>query len=127
MVAAMTCAHVLLVGFVNSIVGLFFVVLGTSIAPANDDGHSKYHAEFYQHLMQPESGRPCCDDKDCRPAKFKITKAGPAFYIGGKWILPPAKTIIEKLTPDGKGHWCGIGENATAPMTYCAIVPFSGT
>jgi hypothetical protein len=103
--------------------GSFLVITGANAARADEDGHAKYHTEFYQYLKQPGNGASCCDNHDCRPAKYRMTKEGPEFFIGGRWIVPPKRSVMRMLTPDGQGHWCGIDLNAGNPLTYCAIIP----
>ena len=89
-------------------------------------GHALHHHGFYDGLKQPGTNLSCCHDKDCRPAKFRITQSGVQFQIAGKWIDAPAERTLEIDTPDGAGHWCGYGESTNAPHTYCAIVPKGG-
>lgn len=86
-------------------------------------GHMKFHNQFYKHLKQPNSEVSCCDNKDCRPARHRMTKNGHEFHIGGRWLTVDRTKLINTVTPDGGGHWCGLYEYAHT-ITFCGIVPF---
>lgn len=107
---------------------LAFLIAGTLSAQADDPhGHAQYHEEFYRHLKQPGSGMSCCDNKDCRPSDHRVQSDGTIqFNIAGRWLTVPRSLTLEVLTPDGQGHWCGVHET-TSPITFCAILPRSGS
>jgi hypothetical protein len=107
--------------FLIAVAGFIAVALS-----ADKAGHDKFHEQFYSSLQHPKSKMPCCNDRDCRPAKYKIEQSGVSFFVGGKWIEVPKRTVMETVTPDGLGHWCGIEEHRDFPVTYCAVLPFQG-
>jgi len=81
------------------------------------DGHAKYHDHFYSKLKQ-SNGISCCNDQDCRPATYRQIGGRVEFFIGDRWIVAPQEKVQTMVTPDGGGHWCGIGY-----ATFCAILP----
>ena len=106
----------------------FACVLWPFLALAHDPaGHARHHEGFYMGLKQPGTGVSCCNNQDCRPAKFKITATGIQMEVAGKWIVPPMSKVIETETPGGNSaHWCGVMEHSASPITFCAIVPRGG-
>lgn len=106
---------------------LFALLLMSTAALADDPaGHAKFHSEFYNKLKVPGKGYSCCNDKDCRPAKYRHTARGVEFLIAGKWIEPPKDRLMMRDTPDDGGHWCGNEHGnsiAPGPHTICAIIP----
>ncbi len=106
------------------VISLMFFVSG---AYGEDrHGHMKYHHQFYQKLKQPGSNLSCCNDKDCRPARHRVTQFGRhEFFVAGRWLRVAKTKLIEDIvTPDGGGHWCGVNENTPRALTFCGIVPF---
>ncbi len=85
--------------------------------------HQQLHIEFYSKLTRPGTKMSCCNDKDCRPAQHRLNAGEHEFFVGGKWVRVAKQWIIEdKLTPDGRSHWCGINEGTASTYTYCGIV-----
>ena len=112
----------------RSIVAL--LLMSTSALADDPIGHAKHHNDFYSKQTIPGSDLSCCNDKDCRPVKYKFTSKGVRMLIGGRWIYPPAKRVMFRDTPDAGGHWCGFEEGLPQgnghPHTLCAIVPIPG-
>jgi hypothetical protein len=111
---------------VTSAAMLFAFVFASSAIAHDHAGHARYHENFYMGLKQPGSNVSCCNDRDCRPVRHRITPAGVVLEIGGRWIIPPQSQMIETDTPDAGAHWCGVGEDMREPITFCAIVPRGG-
>jgi hypothetical protein len=66
---------------------------------------------MYSHLLDGW-GTPCCNNTDCRPARFRITPRGVEMFVDRNWIrIPPDKLQYRILHGDsgetGGGHWCG--------------------
>jgi hypothetical protein len=79
-------------------------------------------------------GNSCCNNKDCRPAPFRVTPSGVQMFIDGAWIDVPNYTIeYRTLAGDsgetGGGHWCGRVyqkvDNSLFHVTQCAVLPLS--
>jgi hypothetical protein len=57
-------------------------------------------------------GNSCCNDKDCRPALYRMTPTGVQMLVNGDWITIPDYVIQYRALhgdtgeTDG-GHWCG--------------------
>src|SRR5215813_13559194 len=76
------------------------------LAAACAEGH-----DIYSGLMDPLGESSCCDDKDCRPAHYRITSAGVEMLLDDEWVRVPNK-VIQYRSLDGDtgetrgGHWC---------------------
>jgi hypothetical protein len=80
--------------------------------------------DIYMSLVDRE-GQTCCHDRDCRPARYRITAAGVEMLVDRSWIVVPDDTIqyhaLEGDTGEtAGGHWCGKAEYG---VTYCAVLP----
>jgi hypothetical protein len=77
-------------------------------------------------------GNSCCDEKDCRPAPYRVTPVGVQMFVDGEWIIVPDYAIqYRALSGDtgetAGGHWCGDiryrhGDGMDY-STHCAILP----
>src|SRR5215211_4367504 len=98
-------------------VWILLFALGTGRSPAHD---------IYTHLMS-KSGKSCCDNSDCRPARYRITSSGVEMLVGETWVWVP-RGIIEYRMLEGDtgetngGHWCGERYEGGF-VTYCAFLP----
>lgn len=105
-----------------------FAMLFASAAMASGaaPGHHLHHDEFYSKLKRPGTDKSCCDNRDCRPVRHRVTADGVEFFVHSQWRLMPRTRTLEVPTPDGKAHWCGtrVEGPGIVPITYCAIVPF---
>src|SRR5262249_8870558 len=78
------------------------------LAAACAEGH-----DIYSGLMDPLGESSCCDDKDCRPAHYRITSAGVEMLLDDEWVRVPNKAI-QYRSLDGDtgetrgGHWRGV-------------------
>jgi hypothetical protein len=98
-----------------------------SIVQAHDPaGHAKHHDEFYRHLKIPGTVMSCCNNQDCRPAKYRITSTGVEMEVAGRWIMTPQSRVIEHIEAT-ESHWCGVNEDTDSPKTFCAIIPRQGS
>ena len=102
---------------------LAYSLLARSSEPDHEAGHERFHDQFYKRLRIPGTVVPCCNDNDCRPTEFRVTSAGVVFFVRGRWIKPPPERVIQRTTPDGGGHWCGVAFKGGLAHTYCAIIP----
>jgi hypothetical protein len=97
-------------------VALAIVVTGSEPIKAHD---------IYSALRD-RAGVSCCNEQDCRPARYRFTPAGVQMLVNGEWILVPDETI-QYRTLEGDtgetagGHWCGTTGLGT--LTHCAILP----
>ena len=102
------------------------VLMFASSALAQDhSGHAKHHDQLYKSLKQPGTGMSCCNNQDCRPVPHRITTTGVEFFVHGRWLMPPARVVME-VDMTSESHWCGVAEGSASPITYCAIVPRGG-
>ena len=69
--------------------------------------------DIYSGLMDRLGESSCCDDRDCRPAHYRITSAGVEMLLDDEWVGVP-NDVIRYRTLDGDtgethgGHWCGV-------------------
>ena len=94
-------------------------------------GSSRAH-DIYSGLTD-SWGKACCDETDCRPARFRTTAEGLEMLVDDDWIAVHQQAIqYRALTGDtgttGGGHWCGskltgLGTTNGTHITRCAIVP----
>jgi hypothetical protein len=87
--------------------------------------------DIYLHLKD-RLGNSCCDDKDCRPAPYRVTPAGVQMFVDGEWIAVPDYAIQYRALPGDTGetaggHWCGIIRDGHGDRvdysTLCAVLP----
>ena len=72
----------------------------------------------YDKWTQPDNGASCCNNKDCRPSRAYMHEDGLwRAWNGSEWVAVPPGKVIEKPSPDGRTHWCGVGST-----TYCLLV-----
>ncbi len=96
--------------------------------------HARAH-DIYAPLKD-RWGNSCCDDRDCRPAPYRVTPTGVQILVNGEWISVPEYTIQYRALPEDTGetaggHWCGTmryrhGEGWDY-STHCAILPPNAT
>ena len=87
--------------------------------------------DIYSHLKDGW-GNSCCDDKDCRPAPYRVTPTGVQMFVDGEWIVVPDYAIQYRTLPGDTGetaggHWCGSirtrhGDGLDYSI-HCAILP----
>jgi hypothetical protein len=77
-------------------------------------------------------GNSCCNNRDCRPAPYRVTANGLQMYVNGNWIVVPGAAIQYRALPGDSGethggHWCGhvldSHDNRWLYITQCAILP----
>jgi hypothetical protein len=81
--------------------------------------------------LRDSFGNSCCDEKDCRPALYRVTPTGVQMFVYGEWIAVPDYTIrYQSLLGDtgetGGGHWCGRirrHDDGVDYTTHCAVLP----
>ena len=87
--------------------------------------------DIYSHLKDGW-GNSCCDEKDCRPAPYRVTPAGVRMFVDGDWIAVPDYAIQYRTLPGDTGetaggHWCGIIRDGHGDRinysTLCAVLP----
>ena len=77
------------------------------------------------------AGKSCCDNRDCRPAHYRVKGGGVQMFVYGHWLVIPRDKIQYRAIADDTGetaggHWCGQGQqghNFVFYTTRCAILP----
>lgn len=73
--------------------------------------------EPYSDWKIPGTGVSCCDNRDCGPVRADRDMDGRwIVFKDGREIVVPASRVLPIPSPDGRSHWCGIGE-----ITYCFV------
>ena len=89
--------------------------------------------DIYSHLRDG-GGVSCCEDRDCRPALYRVTARGVQMFVDQQWIDVPEEQIQYRSLPgdDGRtggGRGCGWALDPTGPAgdgrahTICAVLP----
>ena len=89
--------------------------------------------DLYSHLVD-EVGASCCDNRDCRPARYRVSATGVQMFVDQRWIDVPDERIQYRALPGdtgetGGGHWCGsfyqpdVSSRSILHMTKCAVLP----
>jgi hypothetical protein len=69
--------------------------------------------DIYSGLMDRLGQSSCCDERDCRPAHYRVTSAGVEMLLDDEWVGVP-NDVIQYRSLDGDtgetrgGHWCGV-------------------
>jgi hypothetical protein len=110
------------------------------LSAAYAEGH-----DIYSGLKDHLGESSFCDQRDCRPAHYRITSAGVEMLLDDEWVRVPNK-VIQYRSLDGDtgetrgGHWCGVtnwngpgfeypshphhpGLHLSRFFTRCAILP----
>lgn len=74
------------------------LVLGLPRARAHD---------IYRGWMVPGTATSCCNDRDCRPTRARMTDGETwQAWDGARWVdIPPAR-VLRFPSPDGRSHVC---------------------
>jgi hypothetical protein len=113
------------------LVGLVVLAVGCLAVAPPTQAHDIYSG------LSSNYGTACCDDSDCRPAHYRVTKAGVQMQVEQKWLSVPPSAIQYKILPGDRGetaggHWCGRRANDVEELndssgngyfTFCAILP----
>ena len=112
--------------------GLALLVLGVlALSPSPVTAHDIYSG------LRSNYGTTCCDDSDCRPAQYRVMKAGVQMRVDHKWVVIPPSAIQYRILSGDRGetaggHWCGRrahdvevlnDPSADGYFTFCAILP----
>ena len=62
--------------------------------------------DIYSHLKD-RWGNSCCNDKDCRPAAYRVTPTGVQMLVSGEWIAVPDYAIQYRALPGDTGETAG--------------------
>jgi hypothetical protein len=64
-------------------------------------------AFWFEDLMQPVTGLPCCSISDCRRTQSRIMDSHYEALIEGKWLpVPPDKVLERTDNPTGQAVVC---------------------
>jgi hypothetical protein len=75
--------------------------------------------------LRTKDGKSCCNDSDCRPARYRV-ESGVQMLVDGVWVaIPPDRLQYAQIHGDhtGGAHWCGWSDPNEGLFTNCAILP----
>jgi hypothetical protein len=91
--------------------------------------------DIYRGLKDHLGQFDCCNETDCRPARYRVSPAGVQMLLDGEWVHVPDE-IVQHRTLHGDtgetdgGHWCGTiypaglePTSRTRFYTRCVILP----
>ncbi len=89
--------------------------------PASSQAHDIYTG------VKDRNGVSCCDERDCKPAPYRMTPAGVEMLVDGRWMVVPDDTIqyhvlLGDAGDTAGGHWCGFYLGPQI-VTHYAILP----
>ena len=58
---------------------------------------------IYSHLRDTLGGS-CCDNRDCRPARYRLREGGVQMLVDGQWIAVPENRIQYLALPGNTGE-----------------------
>lgn len=89
-----------------SLLLMLIAVTAAAQVGQHGQGHAEQH-DWYRTLVHPFTGRPCCDDRDCRPTRAYVDDEGMwRAMLDGQWVIVPNDAVLRKVSPDGRSHIC---------------------
>jgi hypothetical protein len=86
--------------------------------------HHKWHQDFYQHLMRPDTRISCCSLSDCRPTSGRMVGDHYEIKVNGAWIVVPPDKVVKRRAPDMGFHVCAPKNFSGKPEhLYCVVLP----
>jgi hypothetical protein len=118
---------VLISPFALSLLCLSVMFGALSCANANEgrhgQDHSHLHEIFYQKLVRPDTGNPCCNNGDCRSTSGRRLEDHYEVKVDGNWVVVPDYKIVPESAPDGGYHVCAPRFYEQPHQLFCVIVP----
>jgi hypothetical protein len=86
--------------------------------------HQKWHQEFYQHLVAPDTRVSCCNLSDCRPTSGRVVGDHYEVKVNGTWIAVPPSKVVKRSAPDLGYHVCApVNFSGRPDHLYCVVLP----
>ena len=86
--------------------------------------HPKWHQDFYQHLVRPDTNVSCCSLSDCRPTSGRVVGDHYEVKVNGAWIAVPPDKVVKRSAPDMGFHVCAPHYFSGKPeQLYCVVLP----
>lgn len=102
-------------------------VLPAAVAPADDDhrhSHRVFHDGFYERLIRPDTGNPCCNNGDCRSTSGRMAGTSYEVKVNGAWIKVPWEKVVRERAPDLGYHVCAPPHfSGQSHQLYCVVLP----
>jgi hypothetical protein len=78
-----------------------------SLQAAPPDNADPNLAQWFQSLLQPDTGVSCCSIADCHPADSRVGPAGYEVLLDDEWQPVPREKILQgKHNPIGRAGVC---------------------
>lgn len=63
--------------------------------------------DMYDSWKQPGTNASCCDRRDCRPTRARMTSRETwQAWDGARWIDIPPERVLKLRSPDNRSHLC---------------------
>jgi hypothetical protein len=86
--------------------------------------HHKWHQDFYQRLVRPDTRVSCCSLSDCRPTSGRVVGDHYEVKVNGAWVAVPPDKIVKRSAPDMGFHVCAPHNFSGKPEhLYCVVLP----
>lgn len=95
------------------VVGVGLVCL-LALPALAQEGHAKYHEDFYSKWERPNGLGSCCNNDDCHPIDDKDLRTSSTKLearIRNEWVEIPKELIRPYTPPDLQSHICNMGKN----------------
>jgi hypothetical protein len=85
--------------------------------------HDQFHKSFYERLIRPDTGNPCCSSGDCRPTSGRMAKDHYEVKVNGEWVPVPWNKIVKETAPDQGYHVCAPSFFSQPHQLFCVVLP----
>jgi len=106
---------------------VFLLVLSTGASAQEGyigHDHNKWHQDFYQHLVTPDTKISCCNLADCRPTSGRTIGDHYEVKVNGTWVAVPPGKVVKKSAPDLGYHVCApLNFSGKPEHLYCVVLP----
>lgn len=86
-------------------------------------GHGRLHTGFYERLIRPDTGNPCCNGDNCRPTSGRMAGDHYEVKVDGMWVPVPWNKIVKEAAPDLGYHVCAPSFFSQPHQLFCVILP----
>ena len=84
--------------------------------------HSRFHSGFYERLIRPDTGNPCCSNGDCRPTSGRMVGDHYEVKVNGTWVPVPWNKIVKETAPDLGYHVYAPSFFSQPHQLFCVVL-----
>lgn len=105
---------------------LAFAAHESQLSGANEghhgQDHARFHNGFYERLIRPDTGDPCCNGNDCRPTSGRMVGDHYEVKVKGMWVPVPWNKIVKETAPDLGYHVCAPSFFTQPHQLFCVVL-----